>query len=617
MFRMFAPAPGFSFDNQKRYGRRWWLAALLLFWGTATLVRAQENRIPAGQNPQNPPAGTAKDSAAQTNTDRTAELSTKDTGTTFKLRVNLVPVRVVVRDSKGNFVPGLKREDFQVFDQGKPQSITTFGVDTPQTRREQAEAEMKTPQGEVGGNVDMERAGLPKRFVALVFDDIHLNLTDAATVRLSAKALIASLTPTDRLAIYGTSEQVKQEFTSDKEALEKVLPQILPHPRMGQVNESTNCPEVNHYMADQYANYEDQHVLDVVTADALECRFNGDPHFINDARALAETSLQQALIAGDADNEYTYRALEDVMQRLRGLPGERILVLASPGFLRTTLIDEEMGIIDRANRASIVINTLDARGLYTPDLLGDISRAHSTAVAEGMKAPYRVAQQSQSEYVLNDFAEGTGGAFFHASNDLAGGMKRAGETPEISYVLGFSPQNQKMDGKFHAIKVTLVGKQKYKIQARSGYYAPKKLNDPQEQAKQEIAEAVFSQEEVHDLPLELQTRYFVSNSGQRRLQVVSHIDIKGVQFRKAEGRNADDLTIATVVFDENGNFVTGVEKLVEMRLLDETFEKMNKAPLVVTVSLDLKPGRYMIRQVIREAEGAQMAASNQALLIPF
>jgi hypothetical protein len=230
---------------------------------------------------------------------------------------------------------------------------------------------------------------------------------------------------------------------------------------------------------------------------------------------------------------------------------------------------------------------------------------------------YRTQQQFENEFVLGDFANGTGGTFFHNSNDLAGGLKQLGAAPGISYMLGFSPQNQKMDGKYHNIKVTLADKQKYSIQARRGYYAPRKVDDPAQQAKQEIAEAVFSQEEIRDLPLDLQTQYFKTGDSGAQVSVVSRIDLKGMSFRKADGRNWDNLTVATVIFDENGNYVTGGEKLLEMRLLDTTYARLSQTGLTMKSSFQLRPGKYMVRQVIRDSEGAQMAARNGALVIPY
>jgi VWFA-related protein len=602
-----------------------WLAVFvsLLTWTAGACAQDSSNPPASGQNSAPPAASkpAAEPAATQTAnppTDAKAEVSSKDTNTTFKLRVNLVQVKVVVRDAKGNLMQDLHREDFQLFDQGKPQTITTFGVETPESRRKRAEAAAKTQAGEEGAAADEGKAVLPQRFVALVFDDIHMKMEDATFVRTSAKALIESMTPTDRMALYGTSEQLKKEFTSSKAELEEGLLGVVPRPKMGKINEVTNCPDVTHYMADQAINKDNSTVLGVVTQEVLQCQFNGDPRQTSAAASIAQSALYQELNSGDTDNLFTYRALEDIMRRLAGMPGERVMVLVSPGFLLTTQFLDEMGIIDRANRASIVINTVDARGLYVPDIMGDITQ-HSTdtVVTGGYKATYRVSEQYENAYVLTDFAAGTGGTFFHNSNDLETGLKQAGAAPEVSYILGFSPQNQKMDGRFHSIKVSLTGKRKYSLQARRGYYAPKKVDDPEQAAKQEIAEAVFSQDEIQDLPLDLQTQYFKTGDAGAHLSVVSRIDLKGIHFRKAEGRNFDNLTVATVIFDENGNYVTGGEKLLEMRLLDTTYIRMSRTGLTMKSSFDLKPGKYLVRQVIRDSEGAQMAAKNGAVVIPF
>jgi hypothetical protein len=238
-------------------------------------------------------------------------------------------------------------------------------------------------------------------------------------------------------------------------------------------------------------------------------------------------------------------------------------------------------------------------------------------MTSGYKNTYRSAEQFESQFVLDDFAAGTGGTFFHNSNDLKGGLLRAGAAPEVSYVLGFSPQNQKMDGTYHVLKVKLTAKQKYSIQARRGYYAPRKLDDPQEQAKTEIQEAVFSQDEMMDVPFDLQTQYFKTDEPGAHLSVVSHIDVKGLHFRKADGRNWDQLTVATVIFDENGNYVIGGEKILEMRLLDKTYERLSNTGLTMKSSFDVKPGKYVVRQVIRDSEGALMAAKNGSVVIPY
>jgi VWFA-related protein len=603
--------------------RPMWLAVLVMLFTGVAGARAQDATPSTTSSskvvdPKDAKPTTDSKVTDSKDKDSKEEVTSKDTGTTFKLRVNLVQVRVVVRDSHGAPVDGLKREDFQVFDQGKLQAISTFGIETANSRRERAEAAVKTQQAAADESSPAEKVALPERFVALVYDDIHLSMQDAVTVRASSKALIESMTSTDRLGMFGTSGILHKDFTSDKAELLSYLNQIMPHPRMGKINPTTNCPDVNHYMADQYINFHDPQVLAVVAQETLQCLFNNDPREQAAATAMAESALQQALVAGDTDNDFTYRALEDVLRKLTGMPGERILVLASPGFLLTTQMNQETDVIDRANRASIVINTIDARGLYTPDVGGDISvPVTDTVLTAGHKALYRTSEQTANAYVLGDFADGTGGTFFHNSNDLSGGLQKAGAAPEVCYILGFSPPGQKFDGRFHSIKVALTNKQKYSIQARRGYYAPRKVNDPGEQAKQEIAEAVFSQDEIQELPLQLQTQYFKVDQTQAHLSVVSRIDLKNVHFRKADGRNFDNLTVATAIFDENGNYITGGEKILEMRLLDATFTRLSRSGLTMKSSFDVKPGKYLVRQVIRDSEGAQMAARNGAIVIPY
>ena len=591
------------------------IVTLLVWVACANGQEAGSSATPQADQKSNQPS--PPEQTAKASPDTKTEVSTKDTVTTFKLRVNLVQVRVVVRDEKGKPVENLKREDFQVYDQGKPQVISTFGIETPESRKEKAEAAAKTQAGEVSEK-ESGLVAMPQRFVALVFDDIHLSNSDVTFVRVNAKALIDSMTPTDRMGIYSTSGEVTQEFTSDKEALERKMMGVTERAMIGKTNSVTNCPDVTHYMADQALNKNDSQVIGVVTQEVLNCQFQNDPKMLSEARAMALSALTQELTAGDTDNEYGYRHVEDALRRLGGMPGERIMVFVSPGFLLTTQHLDETGIIDRATRAGIVINTIDARGLYTPEIGGDITKPRTdTVVTTGYKNTYRSAEQFESQFVLDDFAAGTGGTFFHNSNDLKSGLLRAGAAPEVSYVLGFSPQNQKMDGTYHGLKVKLTGKQKYSIQARRGYYAPRKLEDPKEQAKTEIQEAVFSQDEMMDVPFDLQTQYFKSDEPGAHLSIVSHIDVKGLHFRKADGRNWDNLTVATVIFDENGNYVTGGEKILEMRLLDKTYERLSHTGLTMKSSFDVKPGKYVVRQVIRDSEGAQMAAKNGSVVIPY
>ena len=573
-----------------------------------------------GTAPKADPAPPSAQSPTSTNPDSNAssgaEVSSRDTAPSFKVRVNLVLVRVVVRDSQGNTVTNLKKEDFQLQDNRKPQTISTFSVETPESHAivPTVPALDAPAPSEAAPPVV---AALPQRFVAVVFDDTDMLMQDAVNVRAASTRLFDSLAPSDRVGMYTTSGQLTQEFTSDHAKLKESLLGIVPRP-LANIQGLHDCPDISYYEADQIVNYHDTQALSIATADTIQCAFNGDTTQQAAASSMAQSQADRVASTGDQQTDYVYRHLEDTMRRLAAMPGQRVMVLVSPGFIVTTNTREGRDLIDRANRSNIVINTIDARGLYTPDLLGDISNPGTdSGSTAGYKSSYRLQAQFAQSDILGQLADGTGGTFFQNRNDIDQGLRRAVAAPPLSYLLGFSPQNLKVDGHYHTLKVTLASKQKFTVQARHGYYAPRTVKDPAEAAKQEIQEAIFSQEEIHDVPVELQTQFFKTDQTQAKLAVLTHVDVKGIHFRKAEGRSNDDLTFATAIFDENGNFVTGGEKIVQMHLLDPTLNRLNHSGFTVKSSFDIKPGTYLVRMVVRDAEGEQMAARNGAVVIPY
>jgi VWFA-related protein len=598
-----------------------WLILCILLLLQVQVLHAQDPVAPPPAPPASPQptdkanADNPTESPAKAKADNGTEITQSESAATFKVRVNLVQVRVIVRESSGKAVGNLTRQDFLLYDQGKLQTITNFSVETPESRQQRAAAAAQT-QGDLPDSAT-KTVTLPERFVGLVFDDIHLTLQDSTFVRQQADKFLDSIGANDRVAIFTTSGQITVEFTSDKEALHKAILGVIPHPLFpGALG--AECPEITYYMADQIVNKGDSTTRGVAVEETIQCQFSGDESKQAQAATIVDSTAMRQLSVGDQENNYTYRHLEDVLRRMSAMPGQRIMVLVSPGFILANSYLDESGIIDRANRANVVINTLDARGLYTPDVMGDISRPNSDTIRTGgNKTLFRVDSQFENQFVLSDFAYGTGGTFFHNSNDLQGGLKLAGLAPDVSYVLGFSPQNRKLNGQYHVLTVKLASKNKYSIQARRGYFAPRNAEDPHELARQEIQEAIFSQEEINEMPLDLQTQYFKSDPQDARLSVVSRLDLKNVHFRKADGRSFDDLTVATAIFDENGNFVTGGEKTVQMRLRDPTYERLTHTGLTVKSSFAVKPGRYMVRQVVRDSEGSQMAARNGAVDIPF
>jgi hypothetical protein len=88
------------------------------------------------------------------------------------------------------------------------------------------------------------------------------------------------------------------------------------------------------------------------------------------------------------------------------------------------------------------------------------------------------------------------------------------------------------------------------------------------------------------------------------------VDVKHLRFRKVDGRNDNTLTCVSGLFNRNGGFIQGMEKVVTLHLKDETLEHKLASGITLKTSFDVKPGSYLVRLVVRDAEGQSMSAEN-------
>lgn len=573
---------------------------LFLLSGIPAIFFAQEPDLtPVIPAPAPPPSRQKAETPAAVGKD---EIIAHDEPATFKMRVNLVLVRVVVRDGNGKTVANLKKEDFQLADNLKLQTISSFAEKTTAS----LVMETATKTGETEAIPGAAKAvQVPQRFVALFFDDLHLGVQDVMSTRQAAANLFASLRSTDRMSIFTASGQVEQDFTSDRQKLDAALQSI--NPRSMTAHSATDCPPMSLYEAYMIVEGGDPLMFQVAIQDAVACGVNPRA-----AQAIVRDAAQRMMAIGESELQISFSNLGSLIRRMSTLPGERAIVLVSPGFFMTPSMQESSDMIDRATQANIVINTIDARGLYVSSAEADLSTKHCT-LPECLS--FLRQQETLQGDVLAELSDGTGGVFIHNRNDIDQGLLQATAEPEVSYVLGFSPQNLKLDGKYHQLKVTLTNRQKWTLQARHGYFAPHGQSDPKANAKDEIQQAIYSHEEVSDFPIDCETQFF-KIAGTVRLSVSARIEVKGLRFRRAENRNVDQLTVATAVFDDNGNLVTGLRRVIDMKLKDATMERLKKTGISVKSDFEIKSGTYLVRLVVRDSEGLQMGAINRGVLIP-
>ena len=573
----------------------------------------------------------AQAGAPTANQSNESEISTKDSDAAIKVEVNLVLVPVVVKDSSGNPVADLEKEDFQLLDNGKPQAISTFSVETAESRARSAAT--ATEIKPTGTKAESTKTGasdqpvnkpleLPRRFIALVFDDLHMKVAEAMAVHAATEKLFATLTPTDRVAIYSTQGDVQQDYTNDAPTLRKTLASIVPH--SSRYEGQQECPNITYHQAELIEYQHDDEAIQVAQADSIvnECPFN------------LEATVRRILMEGDNWTRATYDSLNDIIRKLASMPGQRVLVYVSPGFLiGVTLQNDHADWIERAVHAGVVVNTIDAKGLYTPQGMPEIDAPPQKAPYkhrdangnlvddpridyQGIEGMYRMQTQFDSASVLQGMAAGTGGTYFHNRNDLDVGLKQALAAPSIVYILGFKPQNTEANGKLHNLKVQVAKGSNYSIQARNGYYATKKSSDPEEQAKQEVTETLFSREEITGIPVQIKTEFFKADDASAQLSVLTRLDTRAVKFRKVDGRSCDSVVLATGVFDANGQLVDGRIKEITLKLQDATLQKMTQTGITVKTVFKVKPGAYIVRSVVRGLEGSQLSSQNLATEIP-
>lgn len=533
---------------------------------------------------------------------------------TFKLRVqkNVVIMRVVVRDSHGHTVAGLRKEDFKVFDNRKQQVISSFSAEAPAPVASSSMPPATTPRAKAApGQEEAATPFEPLTYLALYFDDLNSAFDSVVRSRDAAEKFIAGLPPSERIAIFTSSGTQSLDFTDDRRKLQKALFRLQANIRL---NPRMSCPEITDFLADQIVNREDPAAYHMVRDEAIgDCQM--DPRSVPN-----EWIRMQAQAAYDA---YVMQARSDltnldlVIQHIAMMPGERQVMLVSDGFMALEMRDRVGTVIDHALRLRVIVSALDGKGLAVQLREADASRSYApSGDLAGLYHIYDTSREAAATGTLAEIADGTGGRFVHNSNDLLGGFRRALMPAEVSYVLTFSPQNLKENGAFHTLKVHLVEGHGMVIQARRGYFAPKKQLSPEEQARDQIRDAVFSQDPIRGLPLEIQTHFRRTGAQDADITVQAHLDVRTLPFQREDNRNINKITFTVALFDADGRFISGKQQNRDLDLKDTTLGGLQKSGLNFQAHVSVKTGTYTVRVVVRESQGAEMGALSKAVKIP-
>jgi VWFA-related protein len=416
----------------------------------------------------------------------------------FKLQVsvNKVLVPVVVRDRQHRVVGNLKKEDFQVLDKDKLQVISGFSIENrgvAQARPDGGQPSSAPP------STPSPPSAAPRRFIVFLFDDLHLGADNLGQIqKLGSKMLDTSLRGSDMGAVVSVSG-ANSGLTQDRVQLEEAMLKLKSHPLYQ--HQDRQCPNLDYYEANLIENKHDGTAFEAAVQQTLACA-NLDPQTMrNVAESMVRSAATSAVTAGDQDVRVTLTAVKEFVKKMGTLPGQRTLILVSPGFV--TLTPESMRwkteILDLAAESDVTISALDARGLYSTEL-GASERGPDSQMA--MQTGYESQSHRESvalnEDVMAELADGSGGTFFHNNNDLEAGFKELGAMPEIVYMLELSLDQVKADSTYHRLRVKVAGGD-FEVRARRGYYAPirekdQPTNESLKETEKEVAQQPLKEE---------------------------------------------------------------------------------------------------------------------------
>jgi len=529
----------------------------------------------------------------------------------LKVTSNLVVVRVVVRDAQNKPVENLKKEDFKLFDRGKQQSITQFALEIPAAQPTGPAAAVTSGQPTV-----TPATALPQRFLALYFDD--LNMSDATVIQAREAAdryLAANLQPGDRVGLF-TSGNSLSDFTGDPKQIHDALLKLRVSPVALRPND---CPEISDYQAQQIIEFDDERIdaWQVAIAQSKRCPNVPQPPAPEEPQRYIAVESRRILELSQIQSRANLQELEKVVNYVARMPGQRTVVLVSPGFLSRSEQFDLDRIMDHALRAQVVISSLDPRGLANPARDSDATRSYLPVGSE----LYRLdsERESAARDVLQEVAQGTGGQFIHNNNDLQAGFGVLAGSP--TYYLAFDPTDMKFDGKFHDLKVELAEKHAgFSIEARRGYFAPRSEAeaaasvepggpvDPDAQVKEQIREAVYSKTDVQQLPVTMDVKVFSTKTEDRELVLSGRLDTRALRLRKDGQRNLNNVTFVSAIFDQKDNLVQLQRGQAKLDAPDAQLLQVLSAGLKMDSTFELKPGTYRVREVVTDSEEHQITA---------
>jgi VWFA-related protein len=519
---------------------------------------------------------------------------------TFRAEINYVEVDARVLDQQGKFVVDLKPEDFQVFEDGKPQKVSAFSlVNIPLERVERPLFASKPVESDVRNNMQAADG----RIYVIMLDDLHTAALRSQRVKLAARQFIERYVgANDLAAVVATSGRGdgSQEFTTSQTRLLRAVDKF-----MGQKLNSSTL------------------------------------NMIEDVQSRAGTPMAADPARDIDDKERGYHArnaldsIRNVANYLGNIRGRRkAIVYFSEGIdydinnMFSDQITEAQSVMDAtrdmiaaATRANVVVYAVDPRGLGAEfqDMASIQSFPDDTSLGLGMSSIFNEVRLSQDS--LRVMGEETGGFAVVNQNSFRDAFQRIVDDNSSYYVMGYYSTNDRRDGRFRKIEVKLPNRPGLTVRARKGYVAPrgKAPEAPKPTANGpslELRDAMESPLPLTGLAVSLAAAVFKGPAPKGSVVISTFIAGSMLPFTESGGMMKNDLEVLGIATDDKGKTFTTDRSTVNLNMKPDTARRVTATGFRVIQSLDLNPGRYNLRVAVREGNTRKSGSVTFDLEVP-
>jgi VWFA-related protein len=549
-----------------------------------------------------------------------------------RITTNLVQVDAVITDKSGKLVTDIRPEEVEILEDGRPQKITNFSfvsTESGTVTQTQPAAQSSRPDKLAPPVPPVHlRPEQVRRTVALVVDDLGLSFESTHFVREALKKFVdQQMESGDLVAIIRTGGGIGalQQFTSDKQQLYAAIERVKWNPQ-GRAGVAAFAPIESDPLAAAGVEVNDKATL----KDASD-RLSGGG---DDDRPGARN-------AGDDINQFreemfavgTLGAVNYVVRGMHELPGRKSILLISDGikiFNRddpsrsTRVLDALRRLTDLANRASVVIYTMDPRGLVVLGLTAADDTAGMTSEQMETQLENRRSDFFESQNGLNYLAQQTGGFPIRNTNDLSKGIKRVMDDQKGYYLIGYRPDDSTFDAvtgrrKFHKIALRLK-RPGLNHRTRTGFYGvtdEQLAPQPRTRSGQLIA-ALTSPFGSGGVKLRLTSLYGNDPNLGSFVRSLMHIEARDLSFTdEPDEWHKASFDVMAVTYGDNGAVLDQLAKTHTVRVRGESYKRALRDGFVYVLTVPIKkPGAYQLRTALRDVATERVGSASQFIEVP-